>query len=66
MTKDLGKKLHKAHRDVVFGRKPVVIDSHKLPESQKIYMRRHNEELQRKVKARSRLHAQQGPGQGPR
>ena len=50
LTKDLGKKQHKAHRDVIFGKKPIVIQSVKLPESQKIYMRRHNEELARKVK----------------
>ena len=50
MTKDLPKKVHKLHRDVVFGSKPIIIESHKLPESQKVYMRRHNEELARKVK----------------
>ena len=48
LTKNLGKKLHKLHRDVLFGRKPIVIISHKLPDSNKEYVRRHNEEVARK------------------
>ena len=35
LTKNLGKKLHKLHRDVLFGRKSMQIISHKLPESRK-------------------------------
>jgi len=48
LTKNLGKKLHKRHRDVLFGRKCIVIESLKLPESQKAYVRRHNDEVVRK------------------
>ena len=48
----MGKKLHKKHRDVLFGTKPLVIDSHKLPDSQKAYVRRHNDELARAVQQR--------------
>ena len=47
MTKDLGKQLHRKHREVLFGIKPIQIVSHKVPESQKIYLRRHNEQLER-------------------
>ena len=50
MTKDLGKKKHREFRDVLFGRKPITIVSLKLPESHKMYLRRHNEELARRVK----------------
>ena len=49
-TKDLGKKLHKQHRDVLFGRQPMVFESLKLPHSHKEYVRRYNEEIERKVK----------------
>ena len=52
LTKNLGKKLHKRHREVLFGRQPVVIDSHKLPSSQKAYVRRHNDEVERKLQQR--------------
>ena len=47
-TKDLGRKVHRRHRDVLFGKTPIVIESVALPESQKVYIRRHNEELARK------------------
>ena len=47
LTKNVGRKIHKRHRDVMFGRTPVLIDSHKLPESQKAYVRRHNDEIVR-------------------
>ena len=49
-TKDLGKKLHKRHRDVLFGRVPMEFISLKLPKSHKEYVRRYNEEIERKVK----------------
>ena len=49
-TKDLGKKLHKRHHDVLFGRVPVEFISQKLPHSHKEYVRRYNEEIERKVK----------------
>jgi len=48
LTKNLGKKLHKLHRDVLFGRKSMQIISHKLPESRKEYIRRHNDEVTRR------------------
>ena len=50
MTKDLGKTLHRKFRDVTMGRKPLEIVSLKLPDSNKEYIRRHNEEVQRKLK----------------
>ena len=45
LTKDLGSKLHRAHRDVLFGRKQIEIRSLKLPESHRTYLTRHNDEL---------------------
>ena len=53
LTKNVGRKIHKRHRDVMFGRTPVVIESHKLPESQKAYVRRHNDELVRAQQQRN-------------
>ena len=50
LTKDLPKKLHKRHRDVLFGRKPMEFISVKLPQSHKEYLRRYNEEVERRVK----------------
>ena len=50
MTKDLGKTLHKKFREVILGKKPIEIVSLKLPESNKEYIRLHNEEVQRKQK----------------
>ena len=50
LTKDLDKILHKKHRDVLFGNEPIKIISLKLPESQKVYCRRHNEEIERRHK----------------
>ena len=49
-TKYLGKKLHKRHRDVLIGRVPMEFISQKLPHSHKEYVRRYNEEIERKVK----------------
>ena len=49
MTKDLGKTLHRKFRDVAMGKKPLEIISLKLPDSNKEYIRRHNEEVQRKL-----------------
>ena len=55
LTKSLGKKLHRKHRRVLFGQDPVEIISIALPESQKTYIRRHNELIQqRKEKERLR------------
>ena len=53
LTKVLGKVLFKKHRNVLLGRVPVVIDSHKLPESSKVYIRRHNDEVERNSKLHS-------------
>ena len=50
MTKDLGKTLHRKFREVTMGKKPLEIISLKLPESNKEYVRLHNEEVQRKLK----------------
>ena len=57
LTKDLGRKVHKRHRDVLCGKVPISIVSVALPDSQKVYMRRHNEELERRIK-RDKLKAQ--------
>jgi hypothetical protein len=51
LTKDLGRVLHRKHRDVLFGRKQIEIISRKLPESTKTYLKRHNDEL--KLNART-------------
>ena len=50
LTKDLGKIKHKEHRRVLFGLDPIRVVSVALPESQKVYVRRHNEELAQRVK----------------
>ena len=49
MTKDLGKTLHRKFREVAMGKKPLQIVSLKLPHSNKEYIRRHNEEIQRRL-----------------
>ena len=51
LTKDLGKVLHKRHREVGFGRQEMQVVSRKLPESNKVYARRHNDELALNAKA---------------
>ena len=61
LTKDLGAKLHRAHRDVLFGRKQINIRSLKLPDSYKSYLNRHNDELllnARKLKLSQQLSKQ--------
>ena len=50
MTKDLGKNLHRRHRKVLFGDAPIEIKSVPLPDSHKVYVRRHNEELAQRTK----------------
>ena len=50
LTKDLGKTLHKRHRDVLFGRKNIEIISKSLPDSYKTYLKRHNDELRLNAK----------------
>ena len=61
LTKDLGSKLHRAHRDVLFGRKQTEICPLKLPDSYRTYLTRHNDELvlnARKLKLSTRAYAQ--------
>ena len=50
LTKDLGKEKHKLHRRVLFGDVPIQVISVALPESQEVYIRRHNEELAQRLK----------------
>ena len=50
LTKDLDRVLHKKHRSVLFGDEPIEFISVAVPESQKIYCRRHNEEIARRQK----------------
>ena len=50
LTKALGRNAHKKHRDVLLGRKPLQIISKQLPDSQKQYVRLHNEQLETKAK----------------
>jgi len=57
LTKDLGRKLHKLHRDVLFGRKNLEFISRKLPESNKTYLKRHNDELLLNAKTMQLRHA---------
>ena len=51
LTKDLGSKAHRRHRDVLFGKKELEIKSLKLPESYKTYLVRHNDELKKNAQA---------------
>ena len=63
LTKDLGKEKHRQHRRVLFGDDPIRIVSVALPESQKLYVRRHNEELAQRLKTqdlRSKFNSQDG------
>jgi len=46
LTKSLGKTLHRKHRRVLCGQDPVDMVSIALPDSQKVFVRRHNEEIQ--------------------
>ena len=48
LTKDLDRVLHKKHRAVLFGEKPIEFISVAIPDSQKVYCRRHNEEIKRR------------------
>ncbi len=49
LTKDVGRKVHKRHRDVLCGKVPITFKSVPLPDSYKVYLRRHNEELARRL-----------------
>ena len=50
LTKDLGRKVHRRHREVLCGKTPIEIESVALPDSQKVYARRHNEEIARRIR----------------
>ena len=51
LTKDLGSKAHRRHRDVIFGKKAIEIIANKLPDSHKMYLTRHNDELKKNAQA---------------
>jgi hypothetical protein len=38
LTKDLGSKAHRRHRDVIFGKKAIEIIANKLPDSHRLYL----------------------------
>ena len=42
--------MHRRHRKVLFGDTPIEIKSVPLPDSHKVYVRRHNEELAQRTK----------------
>jgi hypothetical protein len=51
LTKDLGSKAHRRHRDVIFGKKAIEIIANKLPDSYRMYLTRHNDELKKNAQA---------------
>jgi hypothetical protein len=51
LTKDLGSKAHRRHRDVIFGKKAIEIIANKLPDSRRLYLTRHNDELKKNAQA---------------
>ena len=51
LTKDLGGKAHRRHRDVIFGKTAIEIIANKLPDSYKMYLTRHNGELKKNAQA---------------
>ena len=51
LTKDLGSKAHRRHRDVIFGKKAIEIIASKLPDSRRLYLTRHNDELKKNAQA---------------
>ena len=56
LTKDLDRVLHKKHRSILFGDQPLEFISVAVPESQKVYCRRHNEELARRQRTQELKH----------
>ena len=50
-TKDLGGKAHRRHRDVIFGKTAIEIIANKLPDSYKMHLTRHNDELKKNAQA---------------
>jgi hypothetical protein len=51
LTKDLGSKAHRRHRNVIFERKAIEIIASKLPDSCKMYLTRHYDELKKNAQA---------------
>jgi hypothetical protein len=49
--KRLGKRAHRRHRDVIFGKKAIGIIANKLPDSCRLYLTRHNDELKKNAQA---------------
>jgi hypothetical protein len=49
--KVLGSKAHRRHRDVIFGKKAIEIIANKLPDSCRMYLTRHNDELKKNAQA---------------
>jgi hypothetical protein len=44
-------KAHRRHRDVIFGKKAIEIIANKLPDSYRMYLTRHNDELKKNAQA---------------
>jgi hypothetical protein len=51
LTKDLGSKAHRKHREVIFGKTAIEIIANKLPDSCKMSLTRHNDELKKNAHA---------------
>jgi hypothetical protein len=51
LTKDLGGKAHRRHRDVIVGKKAIEIIASKLPGSCRMYLTRNNDELKKNAQA---------------
>ena len=53
LTKDLGSKAHRRHRDVIFGKKAIEIIASKLPDSCRLYLTRRKctDELKKNAQA---------------
>ena len=43
--------MHRRHRDVIFGKTAIEIIANKLPDSYKMYLTRHNDELKKNAQA---------------
>jgi hypothetical protein len=51
LTKDLGSKAHRRHRYVIFEKTAIEIIANKLPDSYKMHLTRHNDELKNNAQA---------------
>ena len=55
LTKDLGSKAHRRHRDVIFGKNAIEIIANKLPDSHRVYLtRQKNAQAVRLAQARAK------------